>query len=92
MQVHAYLTRAKFTDKLRVILKSAGIDDSKYASHSFQSGAATAAAEVSFPDVHIKMLGRWESEAYQVYVKPEPEKLANASKQLAMAVQKHNSD
>ena len=69
MQEHAYLTRAKFTDKLWVILKSAGIDDSKYASHSFWSGATT-------------------SEAYQVYVKSAPEKLAKSSKQLATAVQK----
>jgi len=85
MQDHAYLTRAQ--TKLRVILKSADIDDSKYASHSFRSGAATTAAEVSIPNVHIKMLGRWKSEAYQIYVKFAPEKLANASKQLAMAVQ-----
>jgi len=75
-----------------VILKSAGIDDSKYASHSFRSGAATTAAEASIPDEHIKMLGRWKSEAYQVYVKSVPEKLAKAAKQLATAVQKHNSD
>jgi len=62
MQDHTYLARAKFTDKLRVIIKSARIDDSKYASHNFRSGAATTAAEVSIRDVHIKMLGRWKSE------------------------------
>jgi len=92
MQDHAFLTRTKFTDKLRGILRAAGIDDSKYASHSFRSGAATTAAEASIPDVHIKMLGRWKSEAYQVYVKSAPEKLAKASKQLATAVQQHSSD
>ena len=48
MQDHTYLTQAKFTDKLQVILESAGIDDSKYASHSFWSRAATTAAEVFF--------------------------------------------
>jgi len=91
MEDHTYLTRSKFTAKLREILKAAGIDDSKYASHSFRSGAATTAAEANIPDVHIKMLGRWKSEAYQVYVKSAPEKLAKASKQLAAAVQNHSS-
>ena len=33
------------------------------------------------------MLGRWKSEAYQVYVKSALEKLEKASKQLSAAVQ-----
>ena len=88
MQDHTFLTRAKFTDRLREILKAAGIDDPKYASHSFRSGAA---AEASIPDVHIKMLGRWASEACQVYVKSAPENLAKVSKQLSASVKKHSS-
>ena len=91
MEDRTYLTRATFTAKLREILKAAGTDDSKYANHSFQSGAATTAAEANIPDVHIKMLGRWKSEAYQVYVKSAPEKLAKASKQLSAAVQSCSS-
>ena len=70
MQNFTYFTRAKFTDKLWEILKKAGNDDSKYASHSFQSGAATTAPEINIPDVHIKMLGTWKNETYQIYVKP----------------------
>jgi len=68
------LARFKFTDKLQEILKEAGIDNSKYASHSYWSDATTTAAEVNIPDV-----GRWKSEAYQIYVKLAPETLAKVS-------------
>ncbi len=79
----SFLTRALFTSLLRTTLKRAGMDESKYATHSFRSGAATTAAEVGISDVNIKRLGRWKSEAYQVYVKTPQEKLAPLTRQLA---------
>ena len=91
MQDSAFLTRSKFTARLREILREAGIDDSKYASHSFRSGAATTAAEVGISETHIKMLGRWESDAYQVYVKTPPKKLAELSKRLVENVNSGSS-
>ena len=91
LQDLTFLTRSKFTARLREILREAGIDDSKYASHSFRSGAATTAAEVGISEVHIKMLGRWESDAYQVYVKTPPQKLAELSKRLVANVQSCSS-
>ncbi|XP_006813277.1 uncharacterized protein LOC102805794 [Saccoglossus kowalevskii] len=41
---------------------------SNYASHSFRSGAATTAAEANLPEWLIKVLGRWCSDAYQLYI------------------------
>ena len=78
----SFLTRSSFTTLLRNTLNSAGIDSSKFASHSFRSGAATTAADTGMAEVHIKMLGRWASEAYQVYIKTPPAKLAKLTKQL----------
>ena len=78
----SYLTRQKFTDLLRLSLRDAGLDDSKYAAHSFRSGAATSAKDAGIDDVHVKMLGRWKSDAYQLYVRTPQEKLASFSKQL----------
>lgn len=49
-------------------MRNLGINDLKYASRNFRSGAATTVAETGMSDVHIKVLGRWESKAYQVYV------------------------
>ena len=82
----SFLTRSSFTTLLRTTLNSAGIDSSKFASHSFRSGAATTAADIGMAEVHIKMLGRWASEAYQVYIKTPPAKLAKLTKQLTVTI------
>lgn len=50
-------------------MRAAGVDDKSYSGHSFRIGAATAAAAADVPDHVIKMLGRWESLAYQLYVR-----------------------
>ncbi|XP_077981140.1 integrase/recombinase xerD homolog [Glandiceps talaboti] len=63
------LTRHNLTIHLRRLLLQAGIEQAHlYATHSFRSGAATTAAEANLPDWLIKALGRWKSDAYQVYI------------------------
>ena len=49
---------------------------------SFRIGAATTAKEKGISDVHIKMLGRWQSSAYQLYIRTPQEQLAKLSKEL----------
>ena len=49
-------------------LAETGIDQRLYARHSFRIGAATAAAVVGIPTHTIKMLGRWSSGAYALYI------------------------
>ena len=82
LQDGSYLTRQRFTELLRATLKDVGLDESKYAAHSFRIGAATSAKDAGIDDVHVKMLGRWKSNAYQLYVRTPQEKLALLSKQL----------
>ena len=79
------LTRERLVEALRAGLKEAGIDDSKYCSHSFRIGAATAAARAGIEDSVIKTLGRWESVAYLQYVKIPRAKLADYTRKLASA-------
>ena len=55
------LTRAHFKTLLSATLKKAGLDDSKYNTHSFRIGAATSAKAVSISDMLIQVLGRWKS-------------------------------
>lgn len=77
------LTRQAFSTLLSRTLTTAGVSNKGFTTHSFRIGAATSAKEAGISDVHIKMLGRWKSEAYQLYVRTPRERLAKLSKQLA---------
>lgn len=77
------LTRQLFSDSLDNILASLCLDSGEYNTHSFRIGAATSASEAGIPDSTIMMLGRWQSNAYQRYIKTTPEKLAQLSQTLA---------
>jgi hypothetical protein len=67
-----FLTRDRFVAAVRTALSSAGYDCSQYAGHSFRIGAATTAAQRGVQDSLIKTLGRWESNAYTVYIGTPP--------------------
>ena len=77
------LTRDQFVRLLKDALSACGIDCKGYSGHSFRIGAATAAAQAGIPDHLIKTLGRWESEAYQTYIRTPPSILAAVSLALA---------
>ena len=64
-----FLTKQLFIERVRMGLDTLGLSSSDYAGHSFRIGAATTAAERGVEDSLIKMLGRWESSAYQIYIK-----------------------
>ena len=81
----SYLTRDRLVVHLRAGLRQAGIDPSRYSGHSFRIGAATTAAQAGVEDTFIKMLGRWESAAYQKYIRTPRDQLAAISARLAQA-------
>ena len=62
------LTRTRFVTAVRAALTEQGVDARRYSGHSFRIGAATTAAARGIPDHLIKIMGRWESAAYQLYV------------------------
>ena len=72
----APLTRPRFVASVKEALAKAGVDAGRYSGHSFRSGAATTAASRGVGDAAIKMLGRWKSSAYQLYIKTPREQLA----------------
>ena len=76
------LSRAVLTNWLRQILSTAGISGN-FSSHSFRIGAATVAARNGVPDHLIQALGRWTSNAYQLYIRTPSEALAGLSNRLA---------
>ena len=77
------LLRDRFIREVKEALVIAGVDSKSYSGHSFRIGATTAAAKAGVPAFTIKMLGRWESEAYQLYVRTPRETLAAISSKIA---------
>ena len=76
------LTRDQFVRRVKKALQSVGVDASCYSGHSFGIGAATAAAMAGVPADTIKMLGRWESDAYRLYIRTPRETLAAISRAI----------
>ncbi len=86
------LTRTVLVASVRKALAASGIDSSRYSGHSFRIGAVTTAALVGLPDHTITMLGRWESSAYQLYVRTPAEEMASVSSRLVSSVPARASD
>ena len=78
----SHLTREQLVQHVRQALKAAGMDTEGYTGHSFRIGTATTAALSGVEDSVIKMLGRWESEAYQRYLQTPRDALAAVSARL----------
>uniref|UniRef100_A0A1X7VWD6 Tyr recombinase domain-containing protein n=1 Tax=Amphimedon queenslandica TaxID=400682 RepID=A0A1X7VWD6_AMPQE len=77
------LSRQGFIQAVHQALQDAGLNPSLYAGHSFRMGAATTAAVAGIPAHTIKRLGRWSSDAYQIYIKPSDNSLGSISAMLA---------
>ena len=76
------LTRAQFKTLVSMTLRTAGLNESDYNTHSFRIGAATIAKAVGIASAHIQLLGRWKSLAYQGYIRTPTPLLQNLSRQL----------
>ena len=79
------LSRPQLTIILRQLLSQAGLCPSHFASHSFRIGAATIAAAVGLAPALIKMLGRWNSNAYMAYIRCPQSVIATIPQQLSQA-------
>ena len=58
------------------------LEATHYNTHSFRIGAATSAKQAGISDLCIKMLGRWQSNAYETYIRMLRQQLVALSKQL----------
>ncbi|CAH3030550.1 unnamed protein product, partial [Porites evermanni] len=76
------LSRNILTDWLQQIMASARVPGN-FSSNSFRIGAATVAVGNGVPDHLIQSMGRWSSNAYQLYIRTPPEALAALSIKLA---------
>ena len=76
------LTRSFLVHAIRLALEAHGVNASHYSGHSFRIGAAKAAVHAVVPDHIIRMLGRWESSAYTVYISTPGSVLAGLSARI----------
>ena len=63
------LRKSYFVATTKLILAASGYDPSHYSGHSFRAGSATSGASAGFSAWELKMLGRWSSNAYQIYLR-----------------------
>jgi hypothetical protein len=67
--VGAALKKKYFVSTTRLLLSFLGYDAMLFSGHSFRAGCATTAANQGFNQWEIKMLGRWSSECYNIYLR-----------------------
>ena len=72
------LTRYQFQAILTQAAKFCNLNCSEYKTHSFRIGAASSCAIAGVSVERIKQWGRWNSSAYQTYIRPQPQVLAAA--------------
>ena len=72
------LTRTRLVSSLRTVLAQAHVpvDEATFSGHSFRIGVATTAAKKRVEDSMIRLLGCWESGAYQRYIQTLCDQLA----------------
>lgn len=65
------ISRSQFVAGLNTALSFIGLRPSVYKGHSFRIRAATLAYQLGKSDMQIRSLGRWKSNAFLKYLRPE---------------------
>ena len=77
------LTKSTLNRLVKTLSQTVGIPVNRYSTHSFRIGAATTGAAAGIPDWKIRMLGRWLSDAYHLYIRTPTDQLETVPAVLA---------
>ena len=61
------LTKMDVTKMVRLALEAAGQQPGRFNSHGLRIGGATAALAAGVPPEAIRVMGRWDSDVYEIY-------------------------
>lgn len=64
------VTRFQFGSIFKRCLLALGLSPSEFGTHSFRIGAATVADASGLSEELVKRLGRWKSECFRRYIRP----------------------
>ena len=81
------LCKVRYVTELKRALSAVGVDQSQYACHSFRIGAATAAAMAGLEEATIRTLGRWNSNAFMLYIQMPGVQLAKLTNTIGGSCQ-----
>ena len=76
------LRRAYFVSTMKLLISLLGLSPIDFSGHSLRAGAATSGANQGLDSWEIKMLGRWRSDAYNVYLR-DPKIVSSFAVRLA---------
>jgi hypothetical protein len=85
----APITRQAFLDRVDLALSAAGFDASKFFGHSFRKGGAQTLQDAGIPDHEIKVIGRWASWCFTLYISMTRERLSQISATMAAQSRTH---
>ena len=74
-------TRNDLNKRFKTLIHHMGLDSNRYTLYSFRIGGATSLARRGVSHKVIQMLGRWKSDAYQLYIRMSHHDLARAQKE-----------
>jgi hypothetical protein len=76
------LRKPHFISITKLTLALSGHDPSRYSGHSYRAGSATTGAASGMSAWELKLLGRWSSDAYQIYLR-NPQLVSAFAQRLA---------
>jgi hypothetical protein len=79
----SFLNRNRLDRLLKRLCGLAGLDASRFSTHSMRAGGATTLSLLGIKPYLIKRLGRWASDAYQIYIRTPDAQLRAIQERMA---------
>ena len=81
-----FINHRTFTEKLKLLIKKAGLDPSLYSGHSFRRGVASYLYSLGGTTLMVQVLGEWSSQIYTRYLSLSVEDRLEAQQLIAMNI------